>query len=100
MSSAQDAHQLDIEHIQIEHNHLSDDSANPLNHETNAGNSTGADHNVSDCHHCGHCHGSHTNWVTPDNESLLPVSQQLAVFTYLNAPKLGHYNGLYRPPTA
>ena len=40
IANSQEIHEIDIQHIQIEHSH-----------------------NVKDCHHCGHCHGFHTQWL-------------------------------------
>tara|TARA_R110000796_G_scaffold122432_2_gene236795 strand:- start:170 stop:541 length:372 start_codon:yes stop_codon:yes gene_type:complete len=57
IANSQEIHELDVQHIQIEHSHESDDQVvdNDL--------STDNEHNVKDCHHCGHCHGFHTQWL-------------------------------------
>lgn len=57
IANSQETHELDVQHIQIEHSHESDhfvaDKELPTDNE----------HNAKDCHHCGHCHGFHTQWL-------------------------------------
>ena len=57
IANSQETHELDVQHLQTEHSHESDDQVvdNDL--------STDNEHNVKDCHHCGHCHGFHTQWL-------------------------------------
>ncbi|MCG9733656.1 hypothetical protein L1D51_06565 [Pseudoalteromonas shioyasakiensis] len=59
-SATSQFHQIDIDHIQTQHEHKNDISSN--------GEEISEDgHNISDCHHCGHCSGSHLSWVIIDN---------------------------------
>lgn len=57
IANSQEIHEIDIQHIQIEHSHESDrfvaDKELPTDNE----------HNAKDCHHCGHCHGFHIQWL-------------------------------------
>lgn len=55
-SSTSENHQIDIEHLQTQHDHADD---------RNVSNDNVADeqHNEKDCHHCGHCSGSHLSWI-------------------------------------
>jgi hypothetical protein len=48
-------HHVDVQHLQTIHSHDVDNTV--LFNE-----SSNDDHNIKDCHHCGHCQGSHTSW--------------------------------------
>ena len=49
-------HQIDIEHLQTQHQHANDV-------KTANGDVDEAGHNIDDCHHCGHCSTSHLSWI-------------------------------------
>ncbi|WP_416304949.1 hypothetical protein [Neptunicella sp. SCSIO 80796] len=60
VASQQQPHQIDINHLKVEHSHQSD----KLSVLKERGDALSAGHNIEDCHHCGHCHGSHSvSWV-------------------------------------
>ena len=59
-SSTSENHQIDIGHLQTQHDHA--DDRNALND-----NADDEQHNESDCHHCGHCSGSHLSWILVNN---------------------------------
>ena len=40
-------HQLDVQHIQTQHSH-------ELDHNTLFDDTSDSEHNIKDCHHCGH----------------------------------------------
>lgn len=48
-------HQVDFQHLQTEHSH-------DLDNVEFSNDSSENDHDIKDCHHCGHCQGSHTQW--------------------------------------
>jgi hypothetical protein len=83
IANSQEIHEIDIQHIQIEHSHEYDrqivDNELPIEGE----------HSVKDCHHCGHCHGFHSQWLTQTKDSIdhdkLIVHQYLYSFQYANA---------------
>jgi len=50
-------HQLDSQHLQTENSH-------ELDFTELAADTSESEHNVKDCHHCGHCQGSHTQWLS------------------------------------
>jgi len=54
------SHQLDITHMQSEHSHANDLPLQTINASID-------EHNISDCHHCGHCSGSHFTWILLEN---------------------------------
>ncbi len=49
------AHQVDAQHLETVHDHASDKKSVAENQVTDADDD---DHNINDCHHCGHCSGS------------------------------------------
>jgi hypothetical protein len=51
-SSTSENHQIDIEHLQTQHDNVGDEQ-----------------HNEKDCHHCGHCSGSHLSWILVSNSN-------------------------------
>jgi len=61
-SATSQSHQIDIEHLQTQHDH-SDDLSN------NAEEIGEDDHDIKDCHHCGHCSGSHLSWILISNSN-------------------------------
>lgn len=71
-SATSQNHQLDIEHLQTQHDHKSDLKSLDLDEEG---------HDIKDCHHCGHCNGSHFSWVLISN-----VNNSTKLFTNNNIP--------------
>jgi len=61
VASAWDSHQTDSQHLQTQHSHADDKRA-----------TTADQHEIEDCHHCGHCSGSHLTWVNVE----VYISQQ------------------------
>ena len=60
VSATPENHQIDIEHLQIQHDHADDRNVS----NDNVGDEQ---HNEKDCHHCGHCSGSHLSWILVSN---------------------------------
>jgi hypothetical protein len=56
VANSDNNHQLDAQHLQTKHSHDVDSVASLPETAENQ-------HNVKDCHHCGHCQGSHTQWL-------------------------------------
>lgn len=89
-SSTFDFHQVDIEHLQTVHDHASD---NQITEDLGLD-----EHNIEDCHHCGHCSGSHLCWIGGK-----PEATDLAIMHHHNFQKLTTIpfhisSGIYRPP--
>lgn len=59
-SATSENHQVDIEHLQTQHDHNDDSHLIDENTDENH-------HDIKDCHHCGHCNGSHLSWVLVNN---------------------------------
>jgi len=73
-SATSQNHQLDIEHLQTQHDHKSD--LKSLN-----GDLDEEGHDIKDCHHCGHCSGSHLSWILISN-----INSSTKLFTNNNIP--------------
>ena len=54
-----DLHTYDAEHVQTSHDHSLDTKPSVDQH-----GAEDSEHNVADCHHCGHCTGTHLNWLS------------------------------------
>ncbi|OUR78720.1 hypothetical protein A9Q75_13385 [Colwellia psychrerythraea] len=74
VADSDENHVVDSQHIQTEHSHDSDDVE--LFDE-----SSDTEHNIKDCHHCGHCQGTHTQWVAT-NKSTLPTPEFIITNQY------------------
>ncbi len=94
VASSQQVHQIDTEHMSVEHSHESDFNT------ANVNDINGDEHDTADCHHCGHCHGSHAQWLTPNTFSLLIKRHTLQrYFTTLHIHGI-QLDNLFRPPIA
>ncbi|MBA6372926.1 DUF2946 domain-containing protein [Colwellia sp. BRX8-4] len=94
VANSDNNHQLDAQHLQTEHSHEVDNQA-----RLNATSDT--EHNVKDCHHCGHCQGSHSQWfltkkLTSTVTKLLIPNQ----YFYLIDININFIEQLIRPPIA
>ncbi|MFY0700994.1 MAG: hypothetical protein JXR04_09230 [Bermanella sp.] len=56
MADTHSAHQSGVEHLEFEHAH---DNTEPLSASHDTGTQTDFD-----CHHCCHCHGAHSSFIT------------------------------------
>lgn len=95
VAKANDVHQMDISHVQTQHSHESHQQTSL----TDASLLQLDEHNIEDCHHCGHCHGSHSQWVVSKN--LPPTSIALLTarqFFYLSIFDNGYIEEHLRPP--
>ncbi|MGR6872411.1 hypothetical protein ACU6U9_08900 [Pseudomonas sp. HK3] len=91
MADAHSTHQSGIEHLEFEHQHDTDhaDKKAPDNR-----------HNQTefDCHHCCHCHGAHSSFITSfySSSSLFGQSPQHSFANHLVLTKQPAV--LFRPP--
>jgi hypothetical protein len=94
VANVEQIHQVDIKHLQTQHSHDSD-----IDEFLN--DASDNQHNSKDCHHCGHCQGSHSPWVMAkplDNfPSDILVSQ---LYFYLTHPNNRFIEDPIRPPIA
>jgi len=88
------SHQVDATHLQTEHSHDAD-NVNASEH------STESEHSIEDCHHCGHCQGSHTQWLTSKKTlQLTPKHLFPGEYLYLTHLEKSFIEELIRPPIA
>ncbi|NQY48049.1 MAG: DUF2946 domain-containing protein [Colwellia sp.] len=92
VANSEESHLVDSQHILTEHSHDVDDIE--LFDE-----SSDSEHNIKDCHHCGHCQGTHTQWVA-SNKSTLPTPQFIITNQYFYSDNLdkSFIEELIRPP--
>ncbi len=94
VANSDDNHQVDSQHLQTQHSHDLD------NIEFFDGSSEDA-HDIKDCHHCGHCQGSHTSWFVSvknsENTAALLVFNQYFYHDHLDKSFIEE---LIRPPIA
>jgi len=92
MANSDENHQVDYQHLQTEHSHDIDKPA----FSTDASNDN---HNSKDCHHCGHCQGSHTQWLTSKKNDLTPTNFQVTnLYLYSILIEKSFIEELIRPP--
>ncbi len=91
VSASMESHQLDVEHLQTIHDHDTDHS--PQLDKDN-------EHDIEDCHHCGHCSGNHTSWILVKTFTPNLSLNHSHNFKKLTLMPLGISTRLYRPPIA
>lgn len=93
--SATENHQVDIEHLKTEHSHEQD-----LQPSQESLNLTIDDHEISDCHHCDHCTGSHLSWVFLKNVIPPFANASFTSDSFLSPPPRARKEPTLRPPIA
>ena len=87
-------HQPDAQHLQTVHSHEIDYA------EVN-GEYSENEHNIKDCHHCGHCQGSHTQWFSTNKTNHITVKLLIPnQYFYLGELDSNVIEQLIRPPIA
>jgi hypothetical protein len=90
---------IDTQHLQHEHNHAEHDkSLSSTSTQDASTDQVQGQHNPADCHHCGHCHGTHVQWVGHDSISKHHHVVSNHNFNYLDALIDAPINRLLRPP--
>ena len=65
VANSLDFHAIDTQHLQHEHNHAEHDkSLSSTSTQDVSTDQVKGQHNPADCHHCGHCHGTHVQWLS------------------------------------
>ena len=92
VANSNESHLVDSQHILTEHSHDLDDTNLLVE-------SSDSEHNIKDCHHCGHCQGAHTQWVA-SNKSTLQTPEFIIVNQYFYTDYLDKSSTeeLIRPP--
>jgi hypothetical protein len=93
MADTHSGHQSGVEHLEFEHSHK--DSHNE-NTAVNQGSSS--QQTDFDCHHCCHCHGAHSSFIT-SLYSTTSVFGQSPQHSFANQLALAQQpNAFFRPP--
>jgi hypothetical protein len=107
VANSVDFHATDPQHLQKVHQHSDDHSVGSLNEEpsdkrvkkrSDSKDATASHHNPADCHHCGHCNGTHIQWVGQNALRCTNLAKQSHKFHYLRAVIDAPINQLLRPP--
>lgn len=103
-------HSSDLQHLSEVHEHAIDDKAVtakvPSQSQSNVQLitdnifSANNHHNPADCHHCGHCHGSHAQWLEHTADIQLNIAQINPAFYYRSQLVASAITQLLRPPKA
>ena len=91
VSATSENHQIDIEHLQTQHDHA--DDRNALNDNTDD-----EQHDVKDCHHCGHCSGSHLSWILICNSNTTGKLNIINKTPYQVSQTNTYLEAILRPP--
>ncbi len=94
VANSDENHQVDTQHLQTEHSH-------DVDNLEFFDESSQDEHNIEDCHHCGHCQGSHAQWFASkkksDTAAKFIVNNQ---FVYLGHLDKSIVEKAIRPPIA
>lgn len=99
VANSLDFHAIDTQHLEHEHDHAEHRSDAPVSAVIDVSEDDAAGHhNPADCHHCGHCHGTHAQWVGHHSINNLNEVMSSHNFNYLDAVLDAPINRLLRPP--
>jgi hypothetical protein len=107
IANSLDFHATDPAHLQQIHQHSDNHNAAKMEHGPSkqqvkklddAKGTPASHHNPADCHHCGHCNGTHLQWVGQQAFRSTDLAQQSHQFYYLRALINAPINQLLRPP--
>jgi hypothetical protein len=110
VANSLDFHDIDSQHLNEVHEHQLGDNtpaektqihlkSNVVNDQTGSA-SIDISHNPADCHHCGHCHGTHTQWLGNNTAIELASVTTHDDFYYLSKVIDAPVTQLLRPPKA
>lgn len=90
-SATSENHQIDVEHLQTQHDHK--DDRDILNE-----NADDEPHDIKDCHHCGHCSGSHLSWILISNSNSATKLYNNNLIPYQFGQTKEFLDAILRPP--
>ncbi|TRY34112.1 hypothetical protein FM019_01575 [Aliiglaciecola sp. M165] len=99
VANSQDFHSIDAQHMTQEHEHSHDEhlSKTPISIDISEQSDY---HNPADCHHCGHCHGTHVQGLSHTSLGTITPSAHAHRFYYLKTVVDAPQSKLLRPPKA
>ncbi|WP_145925034.1 hypothetical protein [Pseudoalteromonas luteoviolacea] len=92
VASLSDVHLVDVKHLQSTHSHQ---------HDLQVTNTVELDehgHAIQDCHHCGHCSGSHTSWLNRHWQEDATLMTSLVVVNTPDTRIRRRAESKYKPP--
>lgn len=90
-SATTDAHQVDFQHLQTVHDHA--DDIQLVKQDKAPG-----EHDIKDCHHCGHCSGSHLSWVLVKNMEMSFNALHAKAPLFMIEQPISFLDAIFRPP--
>jgi cytochrome c553 len=100
VANSLDYHSIDVEHLSEVHEHEIHDNPNFKAAVANTDTSNDTSHNPNDCHHCGHCHGTHAQGLEHSPNIPLDALTSNDSFYYLSRIIDAPFTQLLRPPRA
>ncbi|WP_158678268.1 DUF2946 domain-containing protein [Pseudoalteromonas sp. T1lg23B] len=103
VASASQTHQIDIEHLQTEHvhaEHIHAEHHDAKQYPTVTELYDQDGHNIKDCHHCGHCSGSHLSWYVSKLVNQLPIVLALNDYSQTHSHTIHRHEPQFKPPKA
>lgn len=102
VANNQELHQPDTQHLKTEHSHknhtIDPNQPSELTKSLALSETGDAEHNENDCHHCGHCHGSHMQWVYLSHHFTDPTFTSALPFHYIELARNHIVEHDLRPP--
>ncbi|WP_139158569.1 hypothetical protein [Pseudoalteromonas sp. JW3] len=93
MASATQTHQIDLEHLQTEHSHAEQYNAGEALYDEDG-------HNIKDCHHCGHCSGTHLSWYVTKPTCQLSFELTQGAYSQTPSHTVYRHEPQFKPPKA
>ncbi|WP_152614474.1 DUF2946 domain-containing protein [Pseudoalteromonas luteoviolacea] len=92
VTSLSDVHLVDIKHLQSTHSHQFDLQV------TNTIELDEHGHAIQDCHHCGHCSGGHTSWLSRYWQEVVTLMPSYVVINTPDTRIRRRAESKYKPP--
>ncbi|OCQ19820.1 hypothetical protein A7985_18080 [Pseudoalteromonas luteoviolacea] len=92
VASLSELNLVDARHLQTNHAHQHDEQVTTTVKLDEHG------HAVQDCHHCGHCTGSHTSWVSVESVSNASLDTSGPIFCVTDRRVRKRVESTFRPP--
>ncbi|MCF2856191.1 hypothetical protein L1286_01780 [Pseudoalteromonas sp. SMS1] len=92
VASISEFHPVDAKHLQSSHTHQHDEQISTSVKFDEHG------HAVQDCHHCGHCSGSHTSWVSFETQTHSSLDISFAIFSAPDRQVRKRIESKFKPP--
>ncbi|TQF71553.1 hypothetical protein [Pseudoalteromonas luteoviolacea] len=92
VASMSELQPIDGKHLQASHTHQYDEQLTTSVKLDEHG------HAIQDCHHCGHCSGSHTSWVGSELQDYSTLDLSSAIFNVPDRQVRKRIEAKFKPP--